>query len=77
MLFKTLVQRKMLAAISKSKKKRRFFEFELDKLRKNPDAAVAETYLKCIPVPHDQKLENPEDVLMFWLEYNFPGKREF
>ena len=63
----------MLAAVSNAKKKRRFFEFELDSLRKNPDSAVAENYLKCVPVPTDRDVNNPEDISMFWLEHDFPG----
>ena len=64
----------MLAAVSNAKKKRRFFEFELDILRKNPDSAVAENYIQCIPVPHDGKIQSPDDILMFWIEHNFPSK---
>ena len=64
----------MLAAVSSAKKKKRFFEFELDKLRKNPDAALAETYVKCVPVPNDREINSPDDILMFWLEHDFPGK---
>ena len=63
----------MLAAVSSSKKKKRFFEFEIDKLRKNPDTAVAETYVKCIPSPSDREIQTPNDVLMFWMEHDFPG----
>ena len=63
----------MLAAVNNAKKKRRFFEFEIDKLRKNPEAAVAETYVKCVPVPTDLETNTPADVKMFWLEHDFPG----
>ena len=69
----SLVRDKMLAAVSQAKKKKRFFEYELDKLRKNPDSAVAETYIRCIPVPHDRKIQTPDDIVMFWLEHDFPG----
>ena len=63
----------MLAAVNNAKKKKRFFEFELDKLRRNPDSTVAETYVKCIPIPTDQEINEPNDVIMFWMEHDFPG----
>ena len=64
----------MFAAITQAKKKRRFFEFEISKLRENPEAALAETYAKCIPAPHTGKFENPDDVVIFFVEHDFPGE---
>ena len=70
------VKAKMFAAVDQVKKKRRFFEFEISKLRENPDAALAETYIKCIPAPHSGKFEEPEDVHMFFVEHDFPGTNQ-
>ena len=64
----------MFAAITQAKKKKRFFEFERAKLRENPEAALAETYVRCVPAPHAGKFESPEDVFMFFIEHDFPGK---